>query len=91
MHARSPQKLNAEWCLSFEIDCSQLQLCTVKSLFDLEMSHRVGRKSQISNREYEFDNYCFDTTGCLDRCPDDAHGLQSVSYHQVKNELAWLN
>ena len=48
------------------------------------MSHRVGRKSQISNRENEFDNYSFDTTGCLDRWRE--HGLQSVLYLQVRTQ-----
>ena len=52
--------------------------------FKLEMSHRVGRKSQLSNREYEFDNYSIDTVGCLDRWFAD--GLQSVSNLQVRFE-----
>ena len=49
------------------------------------MSHRVGRKSQLSNREYEFDNYSIDTVSCLDRWSAD--GLQSVSYLQVRITL----
>ena len=48
------------------------------------MSHRVGRKSQLSNREYEFDNYSIDTVSCLDRWSAD--GLQSVSNLQVRFE-----
>ena len=48
------------------------------------MYHSLGRKSQISNREYDLDNYSIDTICCLDRWPRD--GLQSVSYLPVRIE-----
>ena len=48
------------------------------------MSHQVGRKSQISNREYELDNHCTETIGAMDRWSKS--GLQSVYHVQVRFE-----